>query len=220
MAGIYKVTALRSAGTAADWTAANAVMQNGEIGIEIDTNKSKIGDGVTAWADLPYTGASSASVAATPAVTTVAGRTGDITLSATDVNGLATVATTGAFADLTGKPTLANVATTGAYSDLTGKPTLSTVAFSGSYGDLANKPALFSGAFADLTGKPTLATVATSGSYNDLTNKPAIPAAPVAASTSTAGVVKKMAAIADLTAAPTMEDFNGLLAALRAAGLM
>lgn len=58
---------------------------------------------------------------------------------------LATVATTGAYADITGKPTLATVATTGAYSDLTGKPTLATVATTGAY--------------SDLTGKPTLATL-------------------------------------------------------------
>ena len=41
---------------------------------------------------------------------------------------LATVATTGAYSDLTGLPTLATVATTGAYSDLTGLPTLGTAA--------------------------------------------------------------------------------------------
>lgn len=38
------------------------------------------------------------------------------------------------------------------------------------------------------------------------------------ASPTTAGVVKQAAAIADLTAAPTQADFNGLLAKLRAAG--
>lgn len=37
---------------------------------------------------------------------------------------LATVATTGAYTDLSGTPTLATVATTGAYSDLSGKPTI------------------------------------------------------------------------------------------------
>jgi hypothetical protein len=62
---------------------------------------------------------------------------------------------------------LATVATSGAYNDLTGKPSL----FSGSYTDLTNKPTLFSGAYADLSGKPTLF----SGSYTDLTNKPSIP---------------------------------------------
>lgn len=40
------------------------------------------------------------------------------------------------------------------------------------------------------------------------------------ASTSVRGGVLQMAAIADLTAAPTMEDFNSLLAALRTAGML
>jgi hypothetical protein len=61
---------------------------------------------------------------------------------------LATVATSGAYSDLTGKPTLFS----GAYADLTGKPSLATVATSGAY--------------ADLTGKPTIPT-ATSGLTND-----------------------------------------------------
>lgn len=72
---------------------------------------------------------------------------------------LAAVATSGAYADLSGKPSLAAVATSGAYSDLTGKPSLATVATTGAY--------------ADLTGKPSLAAVATSGAYSDLTGTPA-----------------------------------------------
>jgi len=75
-----------------------------------------------------------------------------------NTSSLATVATSGAYTDLSGKPTLSTVASTGAYSDLSGKPTLSTVAGTGAY--------------SDLTGKPVLATVATSGSFADLTNKP------------------------------------------------
>ena len=82
-------------------------------------------------------------------------------------NGLATVARSGSYNDLTDKPTLAPVATSGSYNDLTDKPT-----FSGSYNDLTDKPTLFSGSYNDLTDKPTLASVATSGSYNDLTDKP------------------------------------------------
>ena len=46
---------------------------------------------------------------------------------------------------------LATVATSGSYTDLTGKPTL----FSGSYNDLTNKPSLFDGAYSSLSGKPT-----------------------------------------------------------------
>ena len=41
-------------GTAALWTSTNPVLAVGEPGIEIDTNKLKIGDGVTAWNALGY----------------------------------------------------------------------------------------------------------------------------------------------------------------------
>ena len=81
-------------------------------------------------------------------------------------NGLATVARSGSYNDLTDKPTFS-----GSYNDLTDKPTLATVAISGDYNDLLNKPT-FSGSYNDLTDKPTLATVATSGNYDDLLNKP------------------------------------------------
>jgi len=64
----------------------------------------------------------------TDSVTSVAGRTGAVVLSAGDISGLATVATSGAYSDLSGTPTLATVATTGAYSDLSGLPTLGTAA--------------------------------------------------------------------------------------------
>ena len=40
--------------TAAQWTAATPVLAAGELGFELDTNSAKIGDGLTAWADLPY----------------------------------------------------------------------------------------------------------------------------------------------------------------------
>lgn len=39
-------------GTAAEWTAANPVLEEGELGIEEDTEIIKVGDGVTAWLDL------------------------------------------------------------------------------------------------------------------------------------------------------------------------
>ena len=76
----------------------------------------------------------------TDSVTSVAGRTGAVVLSAGDVSGLATVATSGAYSDLSGTPSLATVATTGAYSDLTGAPSLATVATTGAYSDLTGAP--------------------------------------------------------------------------------
>lgn len=45
-------------GTAAQWTTANPVLAAGEMGIETDTNKSKYGDGTTAWSSLSYSVAS------------------------------------------------------------------------------------------------------------------------------------------------------------------
>ena len=41
-------------GTAAEWTAANPTLLQGEIGVETDTRRYKIGDGSTAWAGLSY----------------------------------------------------------------------------------------------------------------------------------------------------------------------
>lgn len=90
---------------------------------------------------------------------------GDLTLGTTPT--LATVATSGSYADLSSKPSIpaaqvnADWNATSGISQITNKPTLATVATSGAYGDLG--------------GKPTLATVATSGSYADLSSKPTIP---------------------------------------------
>ena len=99
----------------------------------------------------------------------------------------ATVASTGAYSDLIGAPTLSNVATSGAYADLSGTPTLSTVATSGAYADLSGTPSLStvatSGSYNDLSNLPSLATIATSGSFADLQNTPT-------ASTTTAGIVE------------------------------
>lgn len=132
---------------------------------------------------------------------------------------LATVSTSGAYGDLSGRPALnslatstltgtasattflrgdnawtalATVATSGSYADLTGKPSLATVATSGLYSDLTGKPTLFDGVYASLTGKPTLATVATSGLYSDLSGKPTL------ATVATSG------SYTDLTSKPTL----------------
>nr|DAO12794.1 MAG TPA: hypothetical protein [Caudoviricetes sp.] len=94
------------------------------------------------------------------------------------INTLSTVAKTGNYNDLTGRPNLKPVSTSGDYSDLENKPTLKSVATTGNYNDLDDKPALkpvaTSGDYNDLIGKPNLHTVATSGSYNDLNDKPNI----------------------------------------------
>ena len=98
------------------------------------------------------------------------------------------------------KPSLATVATTGAYADLSGTPTIPTVdqeynaasanaqsgvavagAISGKQDTINDLETIRSGAAAGATAvQPgSLATVATTGSYADLSNKPTIPAAQV-----------------------------------------
>lgn len=42
--------------SAANWTASNPVLSDGEVGLEQDTSQFKVGNGTTAWADLPYGG--------------------------------------------------------------------------------------------------------------------------------------------------------------------
>jgi len=44
-------------GTATEWTNANPILSKGEVGIETDTYKMKVGDGALSWTNLPYTGA-------------------------------------------------------------------------------------------------------------------------------------------------------------------
>lgn len=54
----------------ANWTTANPLLLQGEIGIETDTNRMKLGDGISRWQQLPYfppdTGTSSVFDGGTP----------------------------------------------------------------------------------------------------------------------------------------------------------
>lgn len=49
---LAKLTPVRN--TASAFTSNNTVLNNGQIGIETDTNRIKIGDGKTAWKSLSY----------------------------------------------------------------------------------------------------------------------------------------------------------------------
>jgi len=183
LTGIYRVQALRRAGTAADWTAENIVLTTGEIGVETDSGKSKIGDGVSAWSALAY-------VATAPGggsgVTSVAGRSGAVVLTASDVSGVATPASVAS-----------------AIAAIPAAPVTS----------VAGRTGVITLAATDITGVATPASVATQIAA----------AAPVAATTGTAGLVRKIAAQAQATTwtdATAQTAFNALLTALQTAGLM
>lgn len=74
--------------TAANWLTANPTLAQREPGVETDTNKLKIGDGLSAWADLPYiadpNGVASALAAKAPLTQTVDNKSAAYTILASD----------------------------------------------------------------------------------------------------------------------------------------
>ena len=54
MANIIATTFRLRRGLAEVWARNNPVLQSGEPGFELDTNRLKIGNGEVAWNDLPY----------------------------------------------------------------------------------------------------------------------------------------------------------------------
>lgn len=64
--------------TAANWASANPVLQEGEVGWDTTSKRSKLGDGIFPWNDLDYTNPAG--------VVTVNGRDGAVVLTAADVD--------------------------------------------------------------------------------------------------------------------------------------
>ena len=144
------------------------------------------------------------------------------TLVASDLNPyaktctLCTVATTGKYCDLTGKPTIptdnCQLANSCWYTTCTGTLVSSDLAPYAKSCDL--KAVATSGKYCDLTGTPSLATVATSWCYNDLTGKPSL--CTVATSwkycdlswTPTLATVATSGCYNDLTGKPTIPTDN------------
>lgn len=54
MANFLKVQLRVPSNSSSGWGSVNPILLKGEIGWESDTNKIKIGDGVTPWTDLDY----------------------------------------------------------------------------------------------------------------------------------------------------------------------
>jgi hypothetical protein len=73
-------------GTAAKWVETNTVLAAGELGLEIDTNRFKIGNGVTPWNALGYASGVSGSVGPRgPGIQTISINTsGNLTVELTD----------------------------------------------------------------------------------------------------------------------------------------
>lgn len=77
-------------GTSSEWSSANTVLASGEMGIETDTNKFKLGNGITAWNSLAYggiqgpTGLTGSAGAGSTGATGATGRTGPTGTAGTD----------------------------------------------------------------------------------------------------------------------------------------
>jgi len=103
--------------TAANWTSSNPTLASGELGLETDTGKIKIGNGSTAWTSLSY--------AATGTITSVVAGTG---LSGGTITTSGTIAIDSTVATLTGTQTLTNKTLT---SPALTTPTISTLTTAG-----------------------------------------------------------------------------------------
>lgn len=91
-------------GTASAWSSANTVLGAGEIGIETDTNKMKIGDGTTAWNSLGYHTHAWSEITSKPSTFTPANHThsqSDITNLSSDLAAKANVTHTHDAANIT-----------------------------------------------------------------------------------------------------------------------
>lgn len=76
---------------AATWNSKNPVLKKGEIGIEIDTRKMKVGDGTTVWKALPYMGADVNDILAVINDNRDTCTQIELTQDQTDADGLATI---------------------------------------------------------------------------------------------------------------------------------
>lgn len=188
---------------AAEWTAKNPLLQRGEIGIESDTHKIKVGDGTTYWNNLAYSqddgqpkstadynmGNSSGGWTAMSTAQQDALNSGATTTNITQIGTNTTtignhIANTSNPHNVTATQVgLGNVdntsdadkpISTATQDALDLKANIADLG-TAAYTDSTDYATAAQGAKADTAVQPgDLATVATTGSYNDLLNKPTI----------------------------------------------
>ena len=150
-------------------------LDEGDLFFNTTSNIMKVYDG-SAWV-AAYASLSGALVAAN--------NLSDLDSNATARTnlGLATVAATGAYADVTGTPTLATVATTGAYADVTGTPAAALPLTGGTLSGTLSTPALNIGGTEVISNSRVLSNVTGLKTVN---GNALLGSGDIAASTSTA----------------------------------
>lgn len=106
-------------GTASAWTAANPVLSSGEMAIETDTAKFKIGDGATAWNSLAYGGIQGPQGTSPVAFTTITGNTGTA-IADTSSDSLSVIGTAPVSVTATDNPEILTVAVAAASTSAPG----------------------------------------------------------------------------------------------------
>lgn len=174
--------------TSTNWTSANPILAQGELGLETNTNKIKIGNGTTAWNSLNYFGGAGA-LASLSDVTITSLASGQVLVANASsifinqslvslVNEVVSFASLGSLA----------VMNQLSFTSLLNQPSLSSLAFQATIdyttAQLTNKPALGSLAvmnqlsFTSLTNQPSLSSLAFQATIDytsaQLTNKPAL----------------------------------------------
>jgi hypothetical protein len=149
-------------GTAAAWTAANPTLAIGEVGIETDTNKTKIGNGATAWNSLAYTNSGTVTTVSIASANGLAGTVANATTTPT-----VTLSTT-VTGVLKGNGTAISAATAG--TDYLAPPSGTSILKGNSGGALANATA-----GTDYQAPITLTTTGTSGAATFVGNTLNIP---------------------------------------------
>lgn len=86
-----KTTIIMRNDTAENWSTKHPILAKGEFGVENDTNKFKIGDGVTAWDELGYAGADETVIKSIINENRDACSYVDLTAGQEDADGLATI---------------------------------------------------------------------------------------------------------------------------------
>ena len=132
--------------TTANWTRVNPILDDGEPGLNIDTNQIKYGDGITVWVDLPLASSGNTLIDGSYVVSlnsygqlvlpedndnisylignNVSLQTGyGTTQWSFDNTGRITLPIGWEITDHNGSPIFASVATSGSYNDLSNKPT-------------------------------------------------------------------------------------------------
>lgn len=156
--------------TSTNWTSANPILAQGELGIEINTNRIKIGNGTTAWNSLPYyyTPTSMASLVDVSFSSLASGQIPVANASGIFINQslVSLVNEVVSFASLGSLAVMDQLS----FTSLTNQPSLSSLAFQATIdytsAQLTNKPALGSLAvmnqlsFSSLLNQPSLGSLA------------------------------------------------------------